>query len=287
MKDKTIGDITSATIVKDEKGRQYHIGLAQGELAENIILVGDPGRVGKVKHFFSEIYLETTLREFHTITGRVEEMDLSIMSTGIGPSNVEISMIEIMQITNTPNIIRAGSCGAFHSFINIGDLVISTGSVRFEDTSTHYIPDGYPAIANFEVILALSEAADQNNLPYHIGLTASASGFYGAQGREIPGLPTKNSHLPDELANVQVLNIEMEASILFNLAQILKFRAGMVCTVFANRTTNQFIPTKLKNPSEVTCVRTAIDALRILNQMDEVKLQNKTSNWLPRLSLPK
>jgi uridine phosphorylase len=285
MSKDNIKNITSANVVKDEEGRQYHIGLAKGDLAENIVLVGDPARPDRVKDLFSEIYIETYVREFHTITGRIGEMDISVMSTGIGPGNIEICLIEIMQICKSPNIIRAGSCGGLQPFINVGDLIISTGSVRLEDTSKYYIPEGYPAIANYEVILALAEAAEQKALPYHIGLSASASGFYGAQGRKIPGVPMRKPNLSEELAEVQVLNLEMEASTLFNLAQILQFKVGMVCAVFANRTNNQFIPNDLKHQSEVYCVETAIKALNILRQMEQVKKKNKRKYWSPSLKI--
>ncbi|MHA2174379.1 MAG: nucleoside phosphorylase [Candidatus Hodarchaeales archaeon] len=285
MTKKKRGNIKEANVVKDEVGRQYHIGLAEGELAENIILVGDPARPNLVKDVFSKIHLETQVREYHTITGRIGNLDISIMSTGIGPGNVEIAIVEIMQVCKSPTIIRAGSCGGLQPFINVGDLVISTGSVRLENTSNYFVPDGYPAIASYEVVLGLSEAAKRKKLPYHIGLSASASGFYGAQGREIPGIPVRNPTFYEELAKVQVYNMEMEASVLFNLAQILKYRAGMVCTVFANRTTNEFIPNEFKHQSEINCVDTAIDALQIIHQMDKVMKENKVNNWIPSFSI--
>ncbi|MHA1975926.1 MAG: nucleoside phosphorylase [Candidatus Hodarchaeales archaeon] len=285
MTKKKIGDIKGADIVSDNEGRQYHIGLAKGELAENVILVGDPTRPDLVKHLFTEIYFETQVREFRTITGRVGDTDISIMSTGIGTSNIEICMVEIMQICNSPTIIRAGSCGGLQLYINIGDLVISTGSVRCEDTSLYFIPEGYPAIADWEVILALTEAARKENYNYHIGLSASGSGFYGAQGREIPGLPVKNPSSINYLTQVRVLNFEMEASTLFNLAQIFGFRSGMVCSVFANRITSEFITNEFKHDAEINCVNTAIHGLKILEQMDAVKEQRKAKHWSPKMKL--
>jgi uridine phosphorylase len=194
-------------------------------------------------------------------------------------------MVEIMQICKSPTIIRAGSCGGLQLYINIGDLVISTGSVRFEDTSLYFIPEGYPAVADWEVILALSEAARQKNCTYHIGLSASGSGFYGAQGREIPRLPVKNPNAINYLTQVKVLNFEMEASTLFNLAQIFGFRSGMVCSVFANRITSEFITNESKHEAECNVVETAINGLKILEQMDTVKSQNKSRFWSPMMNL--
>ena len=248
-------------------------------------MVGDPARPNLVKDLFSEIYLETQVREFHTITGRIEGTEISIMSTGIGPSNIEICMVEIMQICDSPTLIRAGSCGGLQNQLNIGDLVISTGSVRFEDTSEYFIPEGYPAIANWEVILALTEAAVSRKASYHIGLSASGSGFYGAQGRNIPRLPVRDFHTIDYLPRINVLNFEMEASTLFNLAQIFGFRTGMVCVVFTNRQRDKFISHDIKLDAEKNCVTTAIEALRILEQMDQVKFQEKTQYWLPSMKL--
>lgn len=285
MSSKKIGDIESADIVKDKRGRQYHLGLAPGELAENIILVGDPERPGKMKEFFSEIFIDKQTREFRTITGKINDLEVSVLSTGIGPDNVEICLVEMMQITKSPTIIRAGSCGGLQEFINVGDLVISTGAVRLENTSTFFVPDGYPAIASFEVILALNEASQQLEAKCHVGLTASASGFYGAQGREIPGLPTRFPSLPDDLAKLNVYNFEMEASALFSLAQLMGFRVGAVCAVYVNRPKGKFIPNEMKDGAEKKCLKTAIKALEILHRMDKIKKDQNKPYWIPSLCL--
>ncbi len=285
MDPKETENITGANLVKDGEGRQYHIGLAPGELAENIIIVGDPDRPERAKHFFSEIYLDKQVREFRTITGRIDEMDISIMSTGIGTDNTEICLIEIMQICKSPTIIRAGSCGSLQEFIGIGDLVISTGSVRLEQTSTFFVPEGYPAIANFEVILALTEAAGSLNTTFHVGLTASAAGFYGAQGRKVPGLPLRFPNLSDDLSKLNVYNMEMETSTLFNLSQILKLRAGSVCAVYAKRLSDEFIPNDKKKIAEMNCLETAINANKILRKMERIKKKTNKKYWAPSLSL--
>ncbi|UCE13449.1 MAG: nucleoside phosphorylase [Candidatus Heimdallarchaeota archaeon] len=286
MVPEKIGDIKSADVVKDEQGRQYHIGLAPGELAENIILVGNPERPNKAKEFFTEITKETQAREYKTITGKINDLEVSVMSTGIGPDNVEIALVEIMQITRAPTLIRAGSCGALQEFIDVGDLVISTGAVRLENTSIYFVPEGYPAVAHYEVVLALSEAANICGGMYHLGLTASASGFYGAQGRDIPGLPVRFPTLPEDLAKIKVYNFEMETSTLFNLSQVLGLRAGSVCAVYINRPRGTFIPNDLLSNAEKKCLETAIKAFEILQKMDQIKRNQNKSYWIPSLSLP-
>ncbi|MFX0211804.1 MAG: nucleoside phosphorylase [Candidatus Hodarchaeota archaeon] len=278
-------DIQSADTVSDESGRQYHIGVAPGELAEYIIVVGDPDRPAKAKRFFDEIQGEWHNREFNTITGKVNDFEISIMSTGIGTDNVEICMIEIMQITKNPTIIRAGSCGGLQEFINVGDLVISTGAVRVENTSDFFVPPGYPSIANSEVVMALVEAAEFIGVKYHIGLTATASGFYGAQGRKIPGITMRYPTLPDDLAKINVYNFEMESSALFNLGQVMKIRTGTICAVYANRPKGEFIPVEMKKKVEEQNLKAAFEAFKVLRQMDQKKKEKDKKHWFPSLGL--
>ncbi|MHA1214650.1 MAG: nucleoside phosphorylase [Candidatus Hodarchaeales archaeon] len=285
MSDEKIGNIQGSDIVRDGQGRQYHIGLAPGELAENIILVGDPDRPDKAREFFTEVLFEKQSREFKTITGKVGDIEVSVMSTGIGSDNIEICLVEIMQICKSPVIIRAGSCGGLQEFLNLGDLVISTGAVRLENTSSYFVPEGYPAVAHYEVVEALIESAESLNVRYHTGLTASASGFYGAQGRKIPNLPLRFPNLLDNLVEARVYNFEMEASTLFIMSQIFGYRAGVICAVYANRPKGTFIDNKTKRKSEKNCLKTAMNAFTILNKMDKARENHSKKNWHPSLGL--
>jgi uridine phosphorylase len=274
-------DIVSAEIVKTEEGRQYHINLAPGEVAENILLCGEPARAQRTSKFFERIELKMQNREFLTYTGYYNGNKISVMSTGIGTDNIEIALIEIFQITQCPTIIRIGSCGALQPEIDVGDLVISTGAVRLENTSSFFVDNGYPAIAHYEVMLALITAAEKMGYKYHIGITASASGFYGAQGREIPGIPLQYPNLQDDLTKRNVANFEMESSTLFILAALKKIRAGTVCAVYANRPHNKFIKTSEKLIAEEKCIKTGLEAFTILNKMDAEKKTKKKKYWYP------
>lgn len=275
MKEK----ITSAEVVKTASGRQYHINVAPGELAEYIILVGDPARAHKVAKFFDKIEFNTQNREFITYTGYVDNIRMSVMSTGIGQDNIEIVFIETIQVVENPTFIRVGSCGSLQEQINCGDLVISTGSVRLENTSLFFVPEGYPAVANYEVIISLIEAAEKLGYRYHVGLTASASGFYGAQGRNIPGFRLRYPNLVEELKELNVVNFEMESSALFTLSNIKGIRAGMVCAVYANRPKNEFIGPEEKVIAEEKAIKTGIEAFKILAKIDEVKKKNNKKYW--------
>lgn len=273
----------SAEVVKTEEGRQYHIGLTSQEVAPNILLCGDPARAERVSQLFDSVSHRVANREYLTFTGKYQGLPLSVMATGIGCDNTEIAMIELLQITENPVLIRIGSSGALAPEIELGELVISTGAVRLENTSLSYVMEGYPAVAHYEVLMALIQASEELNKQYHVGLTATASGFYGAQGRTVPGFPPpREPKLLEHLEQVGVKNLEMETSTLFTLAQLKKgTRAGCVCAIYANRHKNKFIDTETKSLAEMSCIQAGLKAMTILAQLDAQK-KNKAF-WHPGL----
>ncbi len=263
--------------------RQYHIGLGPGELAEYILLPGDPDRSARVGSRFDSIELEHRHREFATVTGTYRGQRVSVVSTGIGTDNVEIAVAEILAITERPTFIRVGSCGALQPEMALGDLAITTGAVRLESTTSFFVHDGYPAVAHYEAVVALVEAAERLGHRYHVGVTATAPGFFGAQGRPIPELPIRYPDLAEEMARQRVMNFEMEASALLVLATLARCRAGVVCAVYANRTTGEFVSGDLKNEAEAACVDTGLESLAILAEMDRQKRTAETDSWRPSL----
>ena len=263
--------------------RQYHIGLGPGELAEYILLPGDPDRSARVASRFDSIELEQQHREFATVTGTYRGQRVSVVSTGIGTDNVEIVVAEILAITERPTFIRVGSCGALQPEMALGDLAITTGAVRLESTTSFYVHDGYPAVAHYEAVVALVEAAQRLGHRYHVGVTATAPGFFGAQGRPIPELPIRYPDLAEDMARQRVMNFEMEASALLVLATLARCRAGVVCAVYANRTTGEFVSGDLKNEAEAACVDTGLESLVILAEMDRQKRTAETDRWRPSL----
>jgi uridine phosphorylase len=265
--------------------RQYHIGLGPGELAEYILLPGDPDRTAKIARLLDDVELERRHREFASVTGTYQGQRVSIVSTGIGTDNVEIVVAEILAITLRPTFIRVGSCGGLQPEMALGDLVISTGAVRLETTTSWYVHDGYPAVASHEAVLALIEAAERLGRRYHVGMTATAPGFFGAQGRPIPQLPIRYPDLAEDMARQRVMNFEMEASALLVLAGLARCRAGVVCAVYAQRTTGDFVTGAAKDAAEAACVETGLEGLRILAGMDRRKQEMATEFWRPSLGI--
>jgi uridine phosphorylase len=249
-------------------GRQYHIALERGELAEYVLLVGDPGRVAKVAARWETVELERSNREITTATGTYQGMPLSVMSTGMGPDNVEIVLAETIAITDRPTFIRIGSSGALQPEIGLGDLIVSTGAVRLENTTDFYVHPGYPAIAHRDVVWALESACRQLGHPYHVGLTATASGFYAPQGRAMRTLPVRYPELAEELRRQRVANLEMESSALFVLAGLAGVRAGTICAAYAQRTDGTFLDGAAKEAAEARCIDAGLAGIRLLWEVD-------------------
>jgi len=218
-------------------------------------------------------------REFRVWSGKVNGRPISACSTGIGASSAAIAVEELAR-AGARTFIRVGSTGAIQSEIELGDLIISSAAVRLEGVSEEYAPLGYPAFADYEVLLALIEAAESLNVRYHVGVTATTDSFYLGQGR--PGYRgyswSYSENLMRDLRKMRVLNFEMETSAIFTIASIYGLRAGSVCAVFANRVKNEF-----KVIGEREAARVAVEAVRILQEWDELKRKAGKSRVYPSL----
>lgn len=263
--------------------RQYHIGLGPGDLAEYILLPGDQDRVARIAARLDSIERQHRHREFASVTGTYRGLRLSALSTGIGTDNVEIVLAEVLAITKRPTFIRVGSCGSLQPEIELGDLVITSGAVRLEVTTSFFVHDGFPAVADYEAVAALVEAAERLGHRAHVGITATAPGFFGAQGRPIPQLPIRYPDLAEEMARQRVVNFEMEASAVLVLSTLAGCRAGVVCAVYANRTTGAFVEGEAKDRAEASCAETGLESLLILAEMDRQKQEAATDRWRPSL----
>lgn len=266
--------------------RQYHLDLGPGQLAEHILLPGDPDRTALVAARFDSVEFQHRHREFASATGTYRGRRVSVVSTGIGTDNVEIVVAEVLALTKHPTFIRIGSCGVLRDDIGLGDLVITTGAVRLEATTKYFVHEGYPAVADYVAVAALVEAANRLGHKAHLGITATAPGFYGAQGRPIPRLPIRFPDLADEMTRQGVVNFEMEASALLVLATLAGCRAGVVCTAYAQRVSGAFVQGAQKEQAEAACIDTGLEALCLLADMDEAVHAQGALHWRPSLWVP-
>ena len=260
-------------------GCQYHIGCRQGDLAPYVLLPGDPERVLKISNNWQKKKQIAFNREYRSITGYFKKVKISCLSTGIGAPSTAIAIEEAARL-NVKTLIRVGSTGAIQKGINPGDLIINTAAVRLEGTSKDYIQTEYPAAANYEVVLALIEACEKLKFKYHLGITASTDAFYVGEGREgFEGyLQSKHKNILSDLQKAKVINLEMETSLVFTLANLYNLRAGAICAVFDNLLTNKWTVKGDKDMGKV-----ASEAVVILDQWDKIKKRKKKKYFYPSL----
>lgn len=262
------------------EGAQYHIRCKLGDIAPYVLLPGDPDRVPRIAKYWDEAREVARHRCYVTFTGKYKGVSISATSTGIGCPSTAIALEELLRV-GAKTFIRVGTTGSIKAEVKVGDLIISSGAIRLEGTSKQYVMVEYPAIANYEVLLALIESAEGLGVKYHVGLTASTDSFYVGQAR--PGfnnyLPSWVKNLIPDLQACRVLNFEMEASIIFTLSSIYGVRAGSICAVLANRVTDEF----MEDAGIEDCIKVANEAVKILYEWDRLKEVKGKKYFYPSL----
>lgn len=265
----------ASELTLDKDGKVYHLGIGPGDLAETIILVGDQNRVDLVGTFFERITFKTQNREFCSITGTYKGQPISVVSTGIGTDNVDIVLNEIDAAFNIDlekrvehpikkqlDFIRIGTCGALHADIKPGAHIISKYAIGLDGVANFYeVPYTEDEKNALEAFIEHSSWREKLNYPYfkkssnrlcdllkegmEEGITVTANGFYGPQGRTIR-IPLS---IPDFKENIRLFNwqgvratnLEMETSALYALSDALGHSAVTCCLVLANRYSNEFM----------------------------------------------
>ncbi|MFO7925872.1 MAG: nucleoside phosphorylase [Halobacteriota archaeon] len=266
---------------EDPNDEQYHIELREEDIAGPVLLPGDPERTDIVADLWDDAEELASHREYRTLAGKYGGEPIAVTSTGIGSPSAAIAVEELARV-GADTFVRVGSCGAIQPGIDIGDLVITTGAVRQEGTSDEYVREDYPASAHGEVVTALVTAAERLGHEYHIGVTCSTDSFYAGQSR--PGFDGFRAAGAEariqELREAGVLNFEMEASAILTLANLYGLRAGVVCTVYANRVTGEF-----RTEGQREAAETASLAAALLTKMDRTKAAAGVDRWHAGLSL--
>lgn len=176
-----------------------------------------------------------------TYTGTYKGVDVTVVSCGSGAPELEIIMMDFMMNTNATTFIRVGGSGGLQEQMSVGDLVIATGAVRDEGTSHAYVPAQFPAIADYQLVACMKQAAEQNGFKHHLGITRSVDSEYVGVGR-----PARNGYILErhkeqfELWHrAGVLNIEREAAILLTLTTLFGLRGGVVNAIGDNFVTGE------------------------------------------------
>jgi len=207
--------------------RQFHIGIAPGEVSTVALLPGDPFRVPLIAEFLTGVTEVAHNREHRTMTGMYKGKKITATSTGMGCPSTAIAVEELARVGVT-SFIRVGSSAGLQPQVKPGDLLISEGSLRNDGTTAAYVLPGYPAVPDLRVTLELERtaralAAKSGTFAVHSGLSVSDDAFYAETPAWIAQLNT-----------LGILNVEMEASALYVVARLRGLRAGMICSCSSN-----------------------------------------------------
>lgn len=262
----------SSELIINADGTVFHLHIAPEQLADKVILVGDPARVDTVASFFDSVECNISSREFHTITGTYKEKRLTVISTGIGCDNCDIVINEIDALKNIDfntredkttfqqlEIVRIGTCGGLQPHTPIGTFICSEISIGFDGLLNFY--DGRDNVCDLAMEQAFKEHMNWHprlGSPYTIynnkelleriyqpekgmvkGVTIACGGFYGPQGRRLR-IPLADAEQNTKIESFeyqgkQITNFEMESSAIAGLSTLLGHKALTVCMVIANR----------------------------------------------------
>ena len=245
----------------EKEGLQYHIQVGKGDVGRYVILPGDPKRCSKIAAYFDDPHLVADSREFVTYTGYLDGEMVSVTSTGIGGPSASIAMEEL-HAAGADTFIRVGTCGGIQPEVKSGDLVIATGAIRMEGTSREYAPIEFPAVADFDLVCALREAAAENGFAAHTGVVQCKDSFYGQHEPETKPVGYELIAKWEAWKKLGCLASEMESAAEFVIASYLKARAASVFLVMANQERAKL---GLENPvvhDTDAAIRTAVSALR-------------------------
>ena len=288
--------IPSSELIINDDGSVFHLHLRPEQLADIVVLVGDPGRVALVAEHFYHIECKASNREFNTVTGTYKGRRMTVLSTGIGIGNIDISVTELDALANVDfetrqekaekrqlTLVRLGTSGAIQPDIRVGELVFARTSIGFDGLLNYY--KARNEVCDLDMERAFIAHTGWNELlpkPYCIdadpallalfedvareGITIAAPGFYAPQGRWVrlepqdPGLNEKIESF--DYRGRRITNFEMESSALAGLAALMGHRAATVCTIIAQRIALDAC-TDYK-PFVKQMIRTALDKLATL-----------------------
>ena len=206
-------------------GQQFHIRCSEGDVGRYVFLPGDPGRCEAIAaHFDDPVHIGMN-REYNIYTGTLLGQKVSVCSTGIGGPSAAIAMEELAAI-GADTFIRVGTCGGIDLNVLPGDVVVATGAIRFEHTSLEYAPMEFPAVADFEVAMALKAAAKDLGYRVHTGVVQCKDSFYGQHAPEKSPVYYELLNKWESWKRLGVKASEMESAALFVVAAALGVRCG-------------------------------------------------------------
>ncbi|WP_394151702.1 uridine phosphorylase [Vibrio maritimus] len=246
----------------------FHLGVNKEDLqgATIAIIPGDPARVQKIAELMDEPEFLASQREYTVYRAKLDGKPVVVCSTGIGGPSTSIAVEELAQL-GVRTFLRVGTTGAIQSHVNVGDMIVTTGSVRLDGASLHFAPMEFPAVADFDVATAMKEAAIEAGSTVHTGVTASSDTFYPGQERydTFSGRVVRRFQgSMEEWQQMGVLNFEMESATLLTMCASSGLRAGCVAGVIINRTQRETPDHDTLKQAETRSIRVVVEAARKL-----------------------
>jgi uridine phosphorylase len=246
----------------------FHLGVNKEDLqgATLAIIPGDPARVQKIAELMDEPEFLASQREYTVYRAKLDGKPVVVCSTGIGGPSTSIAVEELAQL-GVRTFLRVGTTGAIQSHVNVGDMIVTTGSVRLDGASLHFAPMEFPAVADFDVATAMKEAAIEAGSTVHTGVTASSDTFYPGQERydTFSGRVVRRFQgSMEEWQQMGVLNFEMESATLLTMCASSGLRAGCVAGVIINRTQKETPDHDTLKQAETRSIRVVVEAARKL-----------------------
>ncbi|MEZ5104690.1 MAG: nucleoside phosphorylase [Draconibacterium sp.] len=264
--------IQHSELIINNDGTIFHLHLKPENISNNIILVGDPARVDTFSTYFSKVDFSVQNREFKTVTGWYNNKKLSVISTGIGTDNIDIVLNELDALVNIDlqsrsikkehtrlNIVRVGTSGGLQPNLPVNSFVVSQKSIGFDGMLNFYanrrnycdisFEEAFRNFTNWNNSLPTFYVVDASSTllskfdtsDFHRGVTISAPGFYGPQGRvlRLPlAVPELNRQIEEfRFGDLKITNFEMESSAIYGLSKMLGHEALTICLIIANRVT--------------------------------------------------
>jgi uridine phosphorylase len=266
--------IGASELIINDRGAIYHLNVRPEEIADTIITVGDPERVAEVSKYFDRVEHKLAHREFITHTGYIGQKRISVLSTGIGPDNIDIALNEIDALANinfdtrsindqkkSVSIIRMGTCGSLQGEVGVNELVAGTHGLGIDNVLHFYTQENNEEekaiLAAFDEHTKISAHKIQPYIAtasagllkhftegYSHGITVTCPGFYGPQGR-ILRLPLKMPNLVDQMTSFKygqhrIANFEMETSAIYGLCNLLGHQCLSINVIIANRVKKEY-----------------------------------------------
>lgn len=247
--------------------KQFHIHCVEGDVGRYVILPGDPGRCEKIAALFDNAHFVAQNREYTIYTGTLLGEKVSVCSTGIGGPSAAIAMEELHNI-GADTFIRVGTCGGIDLDVRSGDVVVATGAIRFEHTSREYAPIEYPAVPDYQVLTALTAAAERLGKSWKAGVVQCKDSFYGQHS---PGRMPVSYELEQKWEawkRLGVLASEMESAALFTVAAARGVRCGSVFHVIWNQEREKAGLDQKESHDTSAAIQVGVEAVKLLIRQD-------------------